>query len=619
MKQRINLAFAIVIIYGLLYLFYFWRTPLGQTPVLDGAENITLASQIAYGELPREPFFRSMLYPALLSIPCSLGFDDPNELFHIASFLGMVSHFINVFFIFLCIKNLWNNDCAAIIGTLIYGLYPPAVFFAGEPLDTTISMTFMLGALYTFLKSIDTDQKKYFISSGVLLGICGLLRSNLLPFGIVFIIYPILNKNKIKNSLLSIFAVAFMLLLGGLACYIHSGQFRLLPWQGASNIYSANSLKANGKYYRQTLQLPDRSIGTNPARLEAELIYLKSTGNHPPFDLDEFNKFWINKTFSEIVANPTKWVKLILKKIYYLFNNFEQYNNKTFSFHKSITPALQYNPLCFGILIILLFISLANLKQEKSEKIKHYCILSAISFISLGIISFYASSRFRLPIAPLLVIFGSGIFRSKFTELINLKNLIIATICCFVTFSNFFDAADKSTWKEDRLLNAFACSRLGYDEEQILWADLVLNDEPTNLQAIRVKIVGFTNLALAGTLINSTEWQTVTKELEYLSHKGLYFKDTIFLSACYAWKFEHNSEKAHTLWINGGGESPFPEMYQACLIYTGLTDITKADSKMATTTAILAAALDSQEIDSHFPDKNELFKARLALSFLLDN
>ncbi|MBR4329814.1 MAG: hypothetical protein IKP71_08160, partial [Candidatus Riflebacteria bacterium] len=65
MKDKsVWLAFLIILAYGFLYLLYFWQTPLGQMPVLDGSENFLLASQIASGSLPHEPFFRSMLYPA---------------------------------------------------------------------------------------------------------------------------------------------------------------------------------------------------------------------------------------------------------------------------------------------------------------------------------------------------------------------------------------------------------------------------------------------------------------------------------------------------------------------------------------------------------------------------
>ncbi len=54
--------------YGLLYLSWYWGTPLGQSPVLDGAENLLIAEAIADATLPTEPFYRAMLYPCVLSV-----------------------------------------------------------------------------------------------------------------------------------------------------------------------------------------------------------------------------------------------------------------------------------------------------------------------------------------------------------------------------------------------------------------------------------------------------------------------------------------------------------------------------------------------------------------------
>ena len=33
------------------------------------------------------------------------------------------------------------------------------------------------------------------------------------------------------------------------------------------------------------------------------------------------------------------------KKIYFLFNDFEQYNNKTYAVQKALSPVLKFNPL----------------------------------------------------------------------------------------------------------------------------------------------------------------------------------------------------------------------------------------------------------------------------------
>ena len=657
-----KLALLFILTYCLLYLFYFWQTPLGQMPVLDGSENFLLASQIASGSLPQEPFFRSMLYPALLSIPCMLGFED--ELFCIASSIGILSHFISCLLLLLIVNNIWHNKKAALISCLLYGLYPPAVFFAAEPLDTTISITFMLGSLYFFFSAIDKNKKILFVLSGISLGVSALFRSNLLPFAIIYVAYPIIiiflnkqsqssNNNEITdsnplllkpnskenciNSLIGLISFSSILLLGGIFCYIHSGEFRLLPWQGASNFYSANSLHANGKFYKHSIYIPNRQIGTNPARLEAELIYSKETGEKPPFNLNKFNKYWLNKSISEIKSNPSHWINLTLKKIYFLFNNYEQYNNKTFSFHKQITPILCYNPLCFGLLVILFLLASINLllsyktfytsshegnislETSALKLTKTIIIFAAIFTLSLGIIAFYVSARFRLPLASLLIAFSSYIFCLDKDKVINKHNIYIALFGILLSFSTFFNVADTSTYQDDRLLNAFACSRLVWDEEQILWADRVLKDDSHNLQAIRLKIVGFTNLVLSGMINNQEEWNTVTKEVEYLNKKNLYFNDTILLSGCYAWKFEKNKDKAYHLWTNGGAESIQPEFFQACLIYTGLIEPNESDKKIADLNPLLSVAINRQNNNNYNINNNpEIEKAKKALGFFLN-
>ena len=107
MKYAAKVAFVIVLFYGLFYATYFWKTPLGQTPVLDGSENILLAQQISCGALAKEPFYRSMLYPAILSVLHAIGFEATEELFWLASLLGIICHFISSALVFYIIRNIF--------------------------------------------------------------------------------------------------------------------------------------------------------------------------------------------------------------------------------------------------------------------------------------------------------------------------------------------------------------------------------------------------------------------------------------------------------------------------------------------------------------------------------
>ena len=52
-----------------------------------------------------------------------------------------------------------------------------------------------------------------------------------------------------------------------------SGEFRVLPWQGAFNLWAANRPGAHGRYFEQFARVASYAEGTNPARLESERLY----------------------------------------------------------------------------------------------------------------------------------------------------------------------------------------------------------------------------------------------------------------------------------------------------------------------------------------------------------
>ncbi|MGI6444527.1 MAG: hypothetical protein ACOX2I_02265 [Candidatus Ozemobacteraceae bacterium] len=108
--------------YCFAYLFFLWQTSLGLEAVLDGAENILLSEQIYTGNLPSEPFYRPILYQCFLSFWRLFGL----ELY---------------------------------ITSLIYGLYPPLIFYAAEPVDTTLAITFMLIFVVFFIKGFRGEKE----------------------------------------------------------------------------------------------------------------------------------------------------------------------------------------------------------------------------------------------------------------------------------------------------------------------------------------------------------------------------------------------------------------------------------------------------------------------------
>lgn len=569
-------AFILIFLYAAWFLFYFWQTPLGLTPVLDGAENVRLAEDIYQNTLAKEPFYRSMLYPAFLAIFRFMGFPI-GDLNSIAAITGLIFHGLNALLVSFLSFLLWKNSGAALAALLFYGLYPPALHFAVDPLDITMALSFLLLSMIFSVQALqDNGKNSQAVFAGFFIGFGALARANLLPAAAVWFVFLFFKKMRYRAAI-ALISLMVPLLAGGILNHWHGGHFRILPWQGAFNLYAANNQHANGKYFQQRFLLTDRELGTNPARLESEIAYRQITGAGFPYDIDQFNQFWREQTIGQIREAPLSWLKLMLKKCYYLVNNFEQYNNKTFSFHKQLSPVLRYNPLCFGLIIILASITFVNCKIESQHKL----IIQAIVFLSFGILAFYVSARFRMLLVPFLVALSAGVFALPQQALRGKKTFLALIFSAVVTFSAFAGATDISTWNSDRLLIAHACARLGRPWEQMHWASEVLQNHPQNIQAIRLKIVAFTNLALAGELKDPQKWHLVTRELQFLEKNQLYFQDSIFLQGCYQYRFNRNRDDAVQLWQTGLEQTKQKDLFFAALIAADSIEVNDEILEMA--------------------------------------
>src|SRR5262249_20878745 len=121
-------------------------SPSGRFPLLDGAENLALAQRIAQGSLPAEPFFRAMLYPGLLAL-LLLGGVPSDWLPAAAGLLGCLLHAGSTVFVYWIARRAWASARAGWVAAALYGLNPVAIYFATEPLDTTLGLFLFLAGL----------------------------------------------------------------------------------------------------------------------------------------------------------------------------------------------------------------------------------------------------------------------------------------------------------------------------------------------------------------------------------------------------------------------------------------------------------------------------------------
>ncbi len=498
----------VIVAYGGGYLIWYLGTPLGRAPQLDGRENLALAAQIADGTLPQEPFYRAMLYPAVLAVPLFLGW-PAESLPALAAVFGLFCHFAATLAVAWLTLRLWYGPrakAAAMLAAALWGLNPVALFYAVDVLDITFALALLLGGWVLLAWAEDRSREAIF--GGLLLGLAVATRPNFLP---VVLVAPFARawflgpwKPEWKDMLGWVGAGAVLLALG-LLQWAWAGEFRILPWQGAYNFYAANTGRANGRYYTQEVFLGHIPPGENPARLVSEYLYAKTTGAQPPYSIAAMDGYWRAQATSSLSSNPGAWLHLLARKAYYLGNDFDQYNNKTFSWHQEQSPWLRWNPLGWGILLVLAAGAIpAGLMRNRSGVAG---VLLVFFTYGAGVLLYYASGRFRLPLAPWLCVLAGGwvvgwpyFFDSNCARV---RRLVAATVILMsgagvLAFSNFLSARDHSTYIQDEMLVASAATDVGDDGLALAHAQKALALDPARPDARRLFLLCSFNLALAG-------------------------------------------------------------------------------------------------------------------------
>lgn len=485
----------ITLVHCFIWIGYYGQTPLGESPALDNRQTLLLANQIANSSLPPETFHRAPLYPYLLSLFLSVGFSD--------EFLPLIARWLNAFALAIIAASsasiagkIWKRRRAMWITGLLVGLNPVLLFFSGDAFDIIIATAAFCLALHQFVTWLSDPRPKRSLLIGLTLAIGAALRSHLLPLALLWpLAAGLLSKSKRSTHIwLAALGPLLGFLLLGAVNYQVAAEFRILPWQGAYNMWAGNGPQANGRIYAQSIRVDFKSDYDNPAKLESIALYEAETGNTPPHAVSEMNHHWQNKALEYILNNPGQWTGLMFRKAYYFLNNYEQYDNKTYSFHQRLHTQLRVNPLHWGALLLLaVAATLCGLREPRDRRIMtSFIVIFAV--YAAGTILFYTSNRFRVPMIPVISILAAGVTTLPTVwKNSNWRWKAVCLLCLLatagITYSNFYNAQNTNTWEEDNALLANASLRAGDDLAAITWAQqaLALNPIRSDMPSVIVQ------------------------------------------------------------------------------------------------------------------------------------
>lgn len=554
----------LALLYGGLHLLWYWQTPLGMVAVLDERENIDLARQIASGTLPAEPFYRAMGYPLVLSLFPALGLPAPLHALA-ATALGLALHVINSILVALLAHRLFRESSgAALLAGSVHALNPVLLHYATQILDGTLATSGFLLGLWCLLASANermggdsrsTPSKAPDLKSTCLAflfwSVAALIRPQflvLLPAAPVFwlVVFGRPAGRQARDFALGLMVAAAPWILLGLAQQRISGEFRLLPTQGAYNLWVSNGPGADGRFFVQTVHLPLTDTHQNPAWRESRILYERETGK-PADSIDEVNAYWSERLRSAVTADPLAWLGLIGRKTYYLLNDFDAYNNKTYAFHKARSPWLAPNPLGWGVLLVAGALGWAVLATRNPRVAIGVAIVCGV--IGAGIVLTLVSGRFRTPLTVVLCILGGGLTQLGWLKKRHLPWVIGGTaVTALLTFSGFFNARDTRTYLQDHLLLAASAVETGDDVLAWQEAGAALSLAPGDRDALAWRVTAGFNLLISERLepASAEAWHQAATQLltsDNLTHPPA----VIAIAGLSRWR-DSSPEQALSLW-----------------------------------------------------------------------
>ena len=408
----LTVIFITALILRLIFLFQARSVPFFSIPIMDMAYHHQWAVSISQGkEFIPGAFFRAPLYPYFLGLIYFLCGVNLTAVIIIQIFLGSLSASLA----FLIANNIFNKRIGITAGfiTVFYG---PLIFYNGLLLIPTLAIFLNLLSLYFFIIAIDRSQKKYIILSGLFLGLSAIARPTVLLSAVIIIIWLIWHLFKEKMTLNKksvifkgytfLFFFALIIPIIPVTAYniYQSGEFTLIGTYGGLNFYIGNNHRADGV----SAKLPGARKDWWGMMEDAQRLAEKEVGH--PLTTSEQSNFWFKKGIGDIFHYPFPFVKLLVKKTLLLCEGNEFSNNFDFYFfaHKIkllsflISDKIIFIPygIIFPLAIVGLFLGgRFNIKAE-------LLTLFIIAYIPT-IVLFFVTARYRLPLAPLFIIFAS--------------------------------------------------------------------------------------------------------------------------------------------------------------------------------------------------------------------
>ena len=388
-----------------LRLIYFFQIksnfPGWDTPTIDPLYHDLWARQIASGDLLGSgPFFRAPLYAYFLGLIYAVA--GPS-----LTVSKIIQHLIGSFscvLIFLFADRYFSRP-TAILAAVISVFYWVFVYFEDELLLDSMLVLFSLLLLWSLIRSVEKPSRARFFISGLILGLSTITRPNfavLIPVIPIWLLLCFPGRYKFILARFAVFLAGCILIIMPVTIrnVVVGHDLVLVASQGGINFYIGNNRYADGS----SAIMPE--FGASWQYADCEYLAKKENGrleqNMKP---SEVSSFYYDKALKFITDNPSRWSRLMIRKLDYFWNSYEISDNQNLYFFRQFASVTALLPSLFFIVSPLSIIGIWLLfKRER----KYHIIGFFIIIYMLTVIAFFVTGRYRLPVLPFLIILAAS-------------------------------------------------------------------------------------------------------------------------------------------------------------------------------------------------------------------
>lgn len=294
---------------------------------------------------------------------------------------------------------------AALAAGLLAAAYRPSIFYAGELLAEGWVLVSAIGGL-TALVAL-RDRWWGLLLAGLGLGVATLGRPNLLlffPALLAWWAWELRAPGKLlRRAAPLLVGVAVVITPFTARNVAVGGDMVLITAHGGVNLFIGNNPDASGwfKIPRGTgLSASQESLVTSAAAIaeREEERALKPS---------EVSRHWQRRALSFMAEQPRDAAALMARKAFYLLNAYEKPMVANLHFAKTRSVVLGYTSVGYGVVLLLGLVGLVSAWPQRRKWAPLYLFAATYS---AGVVLFFVSMRYRLPLAAALLPFaGQGV------------------------------------------------------------------------------------------------------------------------------------------------------------------------------------------------------------------